>query len=68
MKGPKESETHKADPEKLAKQLEKKDNLKKSIEKINENLTSSNEALTKHQQHVDELKKMIKDQADGPAK
>lgn len=31
-------------------------------------MTSSNEALAKHSQHVAELKKMIKDQADGPAK
>lgn len=30
LKGPKENETHKEDPEKLAKQLEKKDGLKKS--------------------------------------
>jgi len=40
----------------------------KSKDKIEANVKDSKKALDKHKSHVEELRKMIKDQAEGAAK
>jgi len=42
--------------------------LRKSLEKIQNNIEASNKALAAHQKHVQELETMIGTQPDGPAK
>ena len=42
--------------------------LKKSLDKIQNNIEASNKALAAHQKHVKELESMIGTQPDGPAK
>jgi len=47
-------------PEKLAKELKKKESLQKSKEKIEQNIKDSKNALDKHSEHVKELEGIVK--------
>ena len=56
----KEKKTIARDPKRLSKDLEEKEKLSKSIDKIKTNIDESKKALEKHAAHVKELKELVK--------
>lgn len=53
------NKTYSRDPQKVSKDLEEEEKLKKSIKKINSNIDESKKALEKHTTHVKELKELV---------